>query len=132
MKRPERVINSTKAAFSAMFAVTDMSITLLPFVAYNSEAIWNTWTEGGAPGTRYNRTRSGWFDEVTFRDSFFSMVVPWDKSREDRTVVIGIICPVTFLLMFYKKCRECALAKNLCKWRTTAGRQKKSPEGSIS
>lgn len=45
VKRPERVINYTKSAFSVMFAVTDSGVTLPPYVVYKSEAIWNTWSK---------------------------------------------------------------------------------------
>ena len=34
----------------------------------------STWTEGGPAKVRYNRTKSGWFDSVTFEDWFFTVV----------------------------------------------------------
>lgn len=44
------------------------------YVVYKEESLWTTWTEGGPPPrTRYNRTKSGWFDSVTFEDWFKSV-----------------------------------------------------------
>lgn len=134
-----------------MFAVTDSGITLPPYVVYKAEAIWNTWTEGGPTGARYNRTKSGWFDEVTFRDWFFTIVVPWAKSRQGPTVVIGDNLSSHFSADVLKMCKKynitfCCLPANtthltqpldvafyaplkkhwrviLEEWRTTAGRQ---------
>ncbi|KAJ8930000.1 hypothetical protein NQ314_017255, partial [Rhamnusium bicolor] len=56
---------------------------LLPeYVVYKAENMWNTWTIGRPPGTRYNRSRSDWFDNVCFEDWFFTVVIPFLSDKE--------------------------------------------------
>jgi hypothetical protein len=51
--------------------------------------VYNTWVEGGPKNARYNRTRSGWFDEVTFEDWFFSLVLPKLRKQDGKKVLVG-------------------------------------------
>lgn len=76
-KYPERVINSTKTAISIMYAGTADGQLLPPYVVYKAEHLWDTWTLGGPKGTRFNRTKSGWFDAICFEDWFFTVIVPF-------------------------------------------------------
>lgn len=62
---------------------------LPPYVNYKSDNMWSTWTEGGPPGTRYNRSKSGWFDTNTFEDWFFSLVLPVLRRQEGKKLLIG-------------------------------------------
>lgn len=88
-KYPERIMNATKASTSIMFACT-ASGTLLPaYVVYKSRHLYDLWTEGGPPQTRYNRTDSGWFDGTTFADWFFKTVLPYAKRQPGKKVIIG-------------------------------------------
>ena len=66
-KYPERSMNSTKASTSIMFAGTASGKLLDPYVVYKSEHLHDRWIEGGSPGVRYNRSRSGWFDNVVLQ-----------------------------------------------------------------
>jgi len=43
---------------------------LPPYVVYKAEHLWDLWTTGCLKGARYNRSKSGWFDAVTFKDWF--------------------------------------------------------------
>lgn len=72
----EAIKNSTKAAFSLMLCGNAAGQILSPYVNYKSEHLWTTWTEGGPPNTRYNRSKSGWFDANSFEDWFFSIILP--------------------------------------------------------
>ena len=89
MKYPERIINSTKTATSLMFCGSAAGEILPPYVVYKAEAIWSTWTENGPPGTRYNRSKSGWFDSLCFEDWFMSTLLPRLKKADGKKVVIG-------------------------------------------
>lgn len=87
-KYPERVVNSTKTAISLMYAGTADGQLLPEYVVYKAENMWNTWTIGGPTGTRYNRSRSGWFDNVCFEDWFFTVVIPFLRGKEGQKVSI--------------------------------------------
>ncbi|KAK4315437.1 hypothetical protein Pmani_013354 [Petrolisthes manimaculis] len=88
-KYPERIMNSTKSSISIMFACTASGKLLPPYVVYKAKHIYDAWTEGGPSNTRYNRTESGWFDASTFHDWYFSVVLPYAKSRPGKKVIIG-------------------------------------------
>lgn len=88
-KYPERIINASKANISVMFAGSAAGELMPPYVVYKSTHLWNTWTNGGPPGTRYNITKSGWFDSLTFLDWFESMMLPKLKRQVGKTVLIG-------------------------------------------
>ena len=88
---PERILNGTKASTSLMLAGTASGEVLPVYVVYKSDHLWNTWVEGGPPKARYNRTRSGWFDHVTFVDWFRRVALPYCKKRipGSKKVLIG-------------------------------------------
>ena len=65
-KYPERAINQSKSATSLMFAASADGTLLPTYVIYKAIHLYDTWTEGGPPGTRYNRTPSGWIDGHCF------------------------------------------------------------------
>lgn len=88
-KYPERSMNSTKSSISLMFAISGDGESLPPYVVYKAERIYDLWTVGGPPGTRYNRSKSGWFDAYIFEDWFNSMALPWAKKKIGKKVIIG-------------------------------------------
>lgn len=88
-KYPERVMNSTKASISIMFSGTASGVLLPQYVVYKAIHLYDTWTEGGPPGTRYNRTPSGWFELASFDDWFHKIILPYAKDRTGRIVMIG-------------------------------------------
>jgi hypothetical protein len=69
-KYVENICNSSKSAISLMFCGNAEGHVIPTYVVYKAESLWTTWTEGGPPRTRYNRTKSGWFDSVTFENWF--------------------------------------------------------------
>lgn len=90
-----------------MFAITGNGLHLPPYVVYKAEAMWNTWTEGGPKGCRYNRTTSGWFDAATFNDWFITVVIPWPKKLPPGPkVVIGDNLSSHFSVDVLRKCTE--------------------------
>ena len=88
-KYPEKVMDSSKVAFSVMFVGNAGGDVLPPYVVYKSVHLYNQWVEGGPPGARYNRSKSGWFDETTFTDWFFKLMLPKLRRLEGRKVLIG-------------------------------------------
>lgn len=79
VKYLERIMNSTKSCTSIMMCGNAAGEMLSPYVVYKAEHLWDTWTEGGPEGCRYDRTKSGWFDMATFEDWFFSCLLPEPK-----------------------------------------------------
>ena len=88
-KYPEKIMDSSKVAFSKMFTGNAEGHVLPPYVVYKSVHLYDQWVEGGSPGARYNRSQSGWFDETTFTDWFFKMILPKLRRLEGRKVLIG-------------------------------------------
>lgn len=89
VKYPERVKDSTKSAISIMFCGSASGKMLPAYVVYKSEHLWSTWTEGGPPKTRYNRSKSGWFDHVCFADWFRTIFIPETRHLKGKKVLIG-------------------------------------------
>ena len=86
---PERVINSSKSGISLMFGCFADGKPIPIYVVYKAKHMWDSWVDGGPDGTRYNRTKSGWFDGVTFQDWFLHIALPELKKREGPKVMIG-------------------------------------------
>lgn len=93
VKYPERVMDSSKSSTSLMFCGSATGALLPPYVVYKSKHLYSEWITGGPVGTRYNRSKSGWFDAVTFADWFENMFVTHIKEQklneQGKVVVIG-------------------------------------------
>ena len=85
----ERIKDNTKASISIMHCGSATGDLLPCYVVYKSEHLWSTWTEGAPPVTRFNRTRSGWFDACCFSDWFESLFLPRAKKLSGRKLLIG-------------------------------------------
>ena len=72
-----------------MFCGSASGSVLPPYVVYKAEHLWDRWMEGGPKGARYNRSKSGWFDSVTFSDWFQSIFLPHTRRFEQRVYLIG-------------------------------------------
>ena len=88
-KRLNRIIDSSKQSTSVMMAATASGTLLAPYVVYKSTHLYPTWVEKGPPGTVYNRTKSGWFEQETFEDWFQKIALPYLKRLEGKKVLIG-------------------------------------------
>lgn len=77
-----------------------------PYVNYRAEKLWDTWMQGGPPNTRYNRTKSGWFDGCIFEDWFFTTMMPIFKKSEGKKVLIGDNLSSHVNLRVLKACKE--------------------------
>ena len=58
-------------------------------MVYKFEHLWTTWTEGGPENTRYNHSKSGWFDTTTFADWFEFSSILHSRALNGRKVIIG-------------------------------------------
>lgn len=83
-KYHDRILNSTKSAVSIIFAATAVGELLPPYDVYKAD----DFMINGPPGTRYNRTKSGWFDGSTFMEWFQTIVLPWGKKLQRPKVII--------------------------------------------
>jgi len=105
-KYPERIMNSTKSSTSLMFCGNAAGELLPPYVVYKADCMWTTWTENGPPQTRYNRSKSGWFDNVCFEDWFFSTLLPRLKKGCGKQVLIGDNLSSHLSLAVLEACKE--------------------------
>ncbi|CAI6346490.1 unnamed protein product [Macrosiphum euphorbiae] len=89
-KYVEKICNFSKSSTSVMFCGNAEGKLLAPYVVYKAENMWTTWTENGPENTRYNRSKSGWFDSITFEDWFTTHFLKEIKcSKDNPTVLIG-------------------------------------------
>lgn len=79
-KRAEKIMDSSKAATSVIFACSASGVLLPPYIVYKADHLWSTWTENGPDKARYNRSASGWFDMNLFEDWFLSICLPYFKN----------------------------------------------------
>ncbi|KAG5863625.1 hypothetical protein JTB14_027813 [Gonioctena quinquepunctata] len=89
VKHAHRIIDTSKSSTSVMFAISGDGKLLSPYVVYEAEHLYPGWTEGGFPGSRYNRTPSGWLDSCTFEDWFSTIVLPFMRNLDGPKVIIG-------------------------------------------
>lgn len=90
-RHPERIMDSSKSSTSVMFTCAGNGHVLPIYINYKAEHLYNTWTEGGPPGTVYNRTKSGWFTMETFEDWFKTVALPYFRKfdKEKNKVLVG-------------------------------------------
>lgn len=88
-KYPERIMNSSKASTSVMFAASGDGKMLPPYVVYKAQHMYTSWTERGPKNSRYNRTKSGWFDSYCFADWVETIAIPFLKNLEGPKFLIG-------------------------------------------
>ena len=89
VKYPKRVLNSSKASISLVYCGSAAGALLPPYVVYKVENMWDFWCIGGPKGTRYNHTKSGWFDGKCFQDWFFKIALPHLKKLNGKKMMIG-------------------------------------------
>ena len=89
MKYVDRVQNNTKSSISVMFCASADGIVLPPYIVYKAEHLWSTWCSGGPKGTRFNRSKSGWFESPHFLDWFKTIFLPFSKKLDGTKILIG-------------------------------------------
>lgn len=89
-----------------MIAATADGTLLPPYVVYKAQNLYNTWTENGSQGARYNRTQSGCFDAVIFEDWIKSIILPHFKDKVGKKCLIGDNLSSHLSMETIKLCRE--------------------------
>ena len=69
--------------------------------------MWDTWTKGCPEDARYNRSKSGWFDNVCFRDWFYTVALPFLRRKEGRKLLIGDNLSSHFSQDVIEECQKC-------------------------
>lgn len=88
-KHAPRIIDSSKSSNSVMFAALGDGTLLPPYIVYRAKNIYPEWTQNGPPGTRFNRSKNGWFDSVLFEDWFVTIALPALKRKTGKKIVLG-------------------------------------------
>lgn len=88
-KHPDIIKNATKVAVSIMMCGNAAGSLAPVYVVYKAEGLYECWMEGGPQRTRYNRSKSGWFDSLTFEDWFEYLMLPLLKKQNGTKVLIG-------------------------------------------
>lgn len=90
-RHSDRILDSTKSAFSVMCSVSGDGSFLAPYTVYKAKHLYDTWTQYGPQGGRYAATESGWFEKRTFEDWFFQIVLPYFKKvpNDQPRILIG-------------------------------------------
>lgn len=92
VKYPERIANSTKGNISVMFTATASGKRLPLYVVYKSTILYSEWISRAPPDTRYNCTKSGWFESAIFENYFetiiHNLLRPWAQKISGTKVVI--------------------------------------------
>lgn len=71
IKHAECIKDTSKSSTSVMFSGTASGVILPVYVVYKADHLYDSWTQDGPKGARYNRSKSGWFDTTLFEDWFF-------------------------------------------------------------
>lgn len=60
-----------------MFAITGDGQLLLSYVVYKSTYLYGLWRNEAPKGTKFNSSKSGWFDTVCFEDWILTVAIPY-------------------------------------------------------
>ncbi|XP_008183710.1 jerky protein homolog-like [Acyrthosiphon pisum] len=89
-KHVDYLLDSLKASTSVMFSGPASGVMLPVYVVYKSEHLYPSWTYHGPQKTRFNRSKSGWFDMKIFEDWYFEVVLPYFRTiNANKKVMIG-------------------------------------------
>lgn len=105
-KYPERIMNSSKSSMSVMFAVSADGDILPPYTVYKALHLYDSWRVGGPSNSRYNRTKSGWFDSFCFADWIETIVIPYFSKKEGVKYLIGDNLASHLSIDVIKQCKE--------------------------
>ena len=87
---PEQVVNYTKNSVSIMFCGNAEGEVFPPYCVYKSSSIiMDSWVRNAPKGSKFNRSKSGWFDEAIFKNFFNVLLLPRMKKQKGTKVMIG-------------------------------------------
>lgn len=99
-------MDTSKSSTSVMFCISGDGKLLPAYVVYKSKYVYPKWVEGGPPGTRYNRSMSGWFDSDLFEDWFEKIALPYLRRQDGTKVIIGDNLGSHLSYKVIKQCNE--------------------------
>jgi|UniRef100_A0A2S2QDD5 hypothetical protein len=85
----KRVINHSKSCTSEMFSCTGNGELLLLYIVYKALHMYTPWIIGDPKNSKFNRSKSGWFDSNYFEDWLLKTVIPYFKNKPDKKILIG-------------------------------------------
>lgn len=91
-----------------MFSGAASGTILPPNVCYKSEDLYQTWTERGPAGCRFNRSKNGWFNSAVFEDWFATIALTHFKkaTKEEPKLLIGDNLSSHLSIHVISTCRE--------------------------
>lgn len=105
-KCSERILNSSENSISLMFCGSASGSMIPPYVAYKADHLYDAWTQRGPKGTRYNHSKSGWFDITIFEDWFQKQFLPFVRRLVGTKILIGDNVSSHISLHVVKLCEE--------------------------
>lgn len=105
-KYPSKITEHSRVSVSVMVSGTASGDFLPPYVVYKSDCLWSTWVLDGIHGARYNRTKSGWFDQRTFEDWFHKIAFKYLKNLPGKKIMIGDNLASHLSLAVIRKCER--------------------------
>ena len=88
-KYPEKVVNSSKQAYSVMFCGSAAGVMVPPMVVYKAVNVYQAWKDRGPKGAKYSASQSGWFDSFQFHKWFFELMLPILKRIPGKKILVG-------------------------------------------
>lgn len=106
----EQVRNSSKVAFTVVFAATADGQLLRPYTIYKSPGsnMYKSWCQGGPEGAIFTATDSGWMTMDRCNDFFEKVIIDYCQTlpQEDLKVVISDNLACHLSADIIEKCEE--------------------------
>lgn len=80
-------MNHSKSSTSVIFSCTDDEEP--PYILYKALHMYTPWIVCGPKKSRYNRSKSGWFDSNCFENWLLKIVTPHFKNKPGKNILIG-------------------------------------------
>lgn len=82
-------MDNPKSSMSIMVTVSASGKTRPCYIVYKAKKLYPEWLEGVPENCFYNRSKSGWFDNIIFEDWFSKVDIPYFRNREGKKAIIG-------------------------------------------
>ena len=83
----QKTASCGKAMYTVLFTVSAAGTFLPLFVVYKGGNLYDSWTQGGPPGTNYGVSPSGWMQDINFESWFTKAFVPQVEHLEKPVVL---------------------------------------------
>ena len=87
-----------------MFCANGVGTFLSLMVVYKAKNLYPAWINGAPQGTKFDVTKSGWFDGQTFARCFLEVLLP-QRKRDGSFAVIGDNLGSHFNQRVIQKCK---------------------------